>query len=63
MKVCSFVALLDPMSFYPMSYDPMAFDPKSFDPMSVNRFFLDCRQFLNKKLQKRFLSFLIGLNF
>ena len=28
MKICSFVALFDPMSF-----DPMAFDPRSFDPM------------------------------
>ena len=32
MKICPFVSLFDPMSFYPMSFDPMAFDSRSFVP-------------------------------
>ena len=38
MKLCPFVALFDPTSFYtlcrltPRSFYPMAFDPRSFDP-------------------------------
>ena len=34
MKICPFVSLFDPMSFYPMSFDPMAFDSRSFDSRS-----------------------------